>query len=186
LSRATLVVRVGLTLHASDVAENVVLLNLGAVRLLWHRSMGTFTPDSSLHPSGLGEHSSVAGPGHIMLGLRILWEDVIGLKTYLSIVRLEVARDIFSRRRRRQGQARMLLLQDDRVHPIHRAICGAVGKEFLALDSGGNNVADQRIFLGQVGGEVHLLPLEALADAQPWEAEVAAYGGALDEVEQTI
>lgn len=72
------------------------------------------------------------------------------------------------------------------MHSVDRAIFNASREELFALDGAGHDIADQRVSLGQVGREVHLLPLEHLPNAQARKAEVGADSGTLDQVEQAV
>lgn len=72
------------------------------------------------------------------------------------------------------------------MHPVHWTIVSASWEELLAFDCTRDNVAHERVSLGKVCREVHLLPLEPLANAQPREAEVRANRLAFHKVEQTV
>ena len=52
--------------------------------------------------------------------------------------------------------------EDDGVHAEHWAVLRATGEELLAADSAGDDVADERVALGQIGSEIHFLPLVSL------------------------
>ena len=58
------------------------------------------------------------------------------------------------------------------MHSVNWTIIIAAWEKFLALDRTSHNIAYERIPLGQVGCEVHFLPLEAFSDAKPWESEI--------------
>lgn len=83
-------------------------------------------------------------------------------------------------------EAWVFLLQNDGVHPIDWAVIGATREELFAFDCTCHDVANQGVLLGKISGEVHLLPLESLPDAQPRESEVRANRGSLHEVQQTV
>ena len=79
-----------------------------------------------------------------------------------------------------------LFFEDDGVHAVDGAVGVGAGEELLALDGAGDDVADERVLLGEVGSEVHFFPLELLADAEARKSEVGADGLALDEVEEPV
>jgi len=63
-------------------------------------------------------------------------------------------------------------LQNDRVHSVSRAVLGRAGKELLSLHRARHDIANKGVSFRQIRGEVHLLPLEPLLDAEPREAEL--------------
>jgi hypothetical protein len=77
----------------------------------------------------------------------------------------------------------VLLFEYNCMHSVHWAIVIASWEKSLALDCAGHNVADQGVFLWQVSGEVHFLPLEPLSNPQAREPEVRTYCVSLHEVE---
>jgi len=82
--------------------------------------------------------------------------------------------------------SRITFLQDNCMHSINWAVINTSRKVFFAFHGTSNNVANERVFLRQVSGEVHLLPLEPLPNAQPWEAKVWADRGSFNEIKKTI
>jgi len=68
------------------------------------------------------------------------------------------------------------------MHSIYRPVHIASWEELLALDGTCHYVAYQWIFLGQVGCEVHFLPLELLSNAKPWKSEVGTDRGTFHKV----
>lgn len=58
------------------------------------------------------------------------------------------------------------------VHPVYRSILIRSWEKFLAPDSAGYDVADQRISFWQIRGEVHFFPFVLLFYAQTRKAEV--------------
>lgn len=51
-----------------------------------------------------------------------------------------------------------VLLEDDRVHAVDRAGLASLREELFTAHSTRNDVADQRVALGEVRCEVHFLP----------------------------
>lgn len=99
----------------------------------------------------------------------------LGSRTYLVSLPIQLLlrlRFQLVRGQRRELQAWVLLLEDDGMHSVHRSIIIAAREELLALDSTGDNVANQGILLGQVSGEIHFLPLEPLPDSEARESKV--------------
>ena len=80
----------------------------------------------------------------------------------------------------------MLLLEDYGMHPIDRTVGVAPRKELLALDCTRHDVADEGIFLRQIGCEIHFLPLVLLADAKARKAKVGADCCSFDKVKEAV
>lgn len=74
------------------------------------------------------------------------------------------------------GQGSWLYLKNYCVHPVYRSILIRSWEKFLAPDSAGYDVADQRISFWQIRGEVHFFPFVLLFYAQTREAEVRPNG----------
>ena len=59
------------------------------------------------------------------------------------------------------------------MHPIDWSIIFALAREeFFAPDSTSHNIADKRVSFWEISGEVHLLPLVLLLDAEARKTEV--------------
>ena len=72
------------------------------------------------------------------------------------------------------------------MHAVDRPVGVAVREELLALDSACYDVANEWVLLWQICCEVHLLPFELLANAQPRKAKVRADGLSFHEVKKTV
>lgn len=83
-------------------------------------------------------------------------------------------------------ETRVLLFQNDSVHPVDRPVVIASREEFLTLNCTSHNIAYKGVLLRKVCGEVHLLPLEALADSEAGKAEVGTNGLAFHEIKKTV
>ena len=78
------------------------------------------------------------------------------------------------------------LLENYSMHPVHWTVIIASREEFFTLNSTCNNVAHQRIFLGQICSKIHFLPFKTFSDAQSRKAKVGADGCTLDKIEQAV
>ena len=59
------------------------------------------------------------------------------------------------------------------MHPIDWSIIFALAREeFFTPDSTSHDIADKRVPFWEISGEVHLLPLVLLLDAEARETEV--------------
>ena len=52
--------------------------------------------------------------------------------------------------------------QDDGMHSVHRTFLGTPWKELLAFDCACHDIADYRVFLGEVSCKIHLFPIETV------------------------
>jgi len=118
----------------------------------------------------------------LILGLRML---VLGWKL-LELIRQVLKLVIFAGRGWRKLELVVLFFENDGVHSINRAVAGSSRKKLFAFDSTGHNIADQRVFLGQVCCEVHFLPFVLLANSESWKSEVGPNSGAFNEVEEAV
>ena len=66
-----------------------------------------------------------------------------------------------------------LKLEDYCVHPEDGAGLPTGREKLLTADSACDDVADERIALGQICSEIHLLPLVSLLDSQTREAKMS-------------
>ena len=80
----------------------------------------------------------------------------------------------------------MLLLEDDSMHSVHRAITIAVWKELFTLHCRSNNIADQWIFLRQISREIHFLPFEFLSNSKTRKSEIRANRCSFYEIQKSI
>jgi len=183
LSWTAFVITFGLAHDASNVAQNIVLSDCWAEGLSRCCTTWIIVSIDCLESSWLRKHSTVRRSRHLF-ALRILW-DIIWLETVMGMFCCYAVRQIFWGHWR-QVQSRMLLFQDHGVHPINWSISIAVWKKLFTFDSGRHNIANQRVFLGQISCKVHFLPLETLANAQARKTKVAADCGAFDEIKETI
>jgi hypothetical protein len=72
------------------------------------------------------------------------------------------------------------------VHPVYWSILIRSWEKFLAPDSAGYNVADQRISFWQIRGKVHFFPFVLLFNAQTRKAEIRPNGIRSHEVDLAI
>lgn len=111
------------------------------------------------------------------LGLQFFW---IRLLAYL------LRNLVTGWRQWRQLESGIAFLQDYSMHSVYRSIITTTREIFLALDSTGNDVAHKRVFLWQVSGEVHFLPLESFSDSQSRKSKIWTYCGSFNKIEKAI
>lgn len=78
---------------------------------------------------------------------------------------------------------RAFLFQNYGMHPIHWTISVTPWEKLLTFDCACDYIANQRVFLWKICGEVHLLPFKLLSNTKPRKSKVWSNCLSFDKVE---